>query len=584
MNLPLNTYRIQFNKDFTFKDLREIIPYLANLGIDCIYASPVFKAVPGSNHGYDITDPHHINPEIGGYSELINLKNELSKKNIKWIQDIVPNHMAYHPENFWLMDVLEKKKESEYYNFFDINWHHPYYKNKLMAPILAEPLEDAISSNKIKLKLTDEGINICYYDHIFPASINSYKFILEAANYLKRKVLSIINRDDEIQENLNRFSQNIKLLKEFLELQNFQLVHWQETDQTINYRRFFTINGLICLKMEEEHVFNHYHKFIFRQIRDGIFDGLRIDHIDGLLDPTNYLTRLRKAIGKGTPVFVEKILEPQETLSCNWQVQGTTGYDFLAHVNRLLTDNSKAGQLQKVYFNFTNANDEYENIVFENKLNFLKKYMGGELNNLYYLQKEIMPEADKETLAIMLAAMPVYRLYPTQKGITEPDKNILDQSAKKAKQYAGNEKVDRISNLLKNGDGDQWLYFMQRFMQLSGPLAAKGIEDTTFYQYNSLISHNEVGNNPEFYDYSPETFTDYLKERNKNFKNTINATSTHDTKRGEDARMRINVISEQPEMWEKHVNNFKDLNKKFKNNSIPDDNDEYFLYQTIIGS
>jgi (1->4)-alpha-D-glucan 1-alpha-D-glucosylmutase len=584
MNIPLNTYRIQFNEKFTFKDLQNIIPYLVKTGIDCIYASPVFKAVPGSSNGYDITDPHQINPEVGTYSELTQIKEELNRHNIKWIQDIVPNHMAFHPDNFWLMDVLEKKRESEYYNFFDIYWHHPYYKNKLMAPFLGEPLDEAIDSNKINLKLTDEGINICYYDYRFPAAITSYKYILEAANYLKRKVLSIINRDEEIQENLDRFSQNKNLLREFLDLQNFQLVYWQEADQTINYRRFFTINGLISLKMEEEYVFNYYHKFIFRLIKDEIIDGLRIDHIDGLSDPINYLTRLRKAIGKDVPVIVEKILESYEELPANRQVQGTTGYDFLTNVNRLLTDNSQIEKLKNIYHTFIKSGDEYENIAFENKLNFLKSHMGGELHNLHLLLKEILPDANKEALASLLAAMPVYRLYPSQKGLTAYELSIIDKAAEQAKKYAGSAYVDDTIKLMKDADGDQWLYFMQRFQQLSGPLAAKGIEDTTFYQYNVLISHNEVGDNPVEDDYSMDSFSEFILTRNKFFQHPVNTTSTHDTKRGEDARMRINVISEQPELWQRNVFKYKELNRNLKVNSVPDDNDEYFLYQSIIGS
>ena len=584
MNLPLNTYRIQFNKDFTFKDLKDIIPYLKKLGVDCIYASPIFKAVPGSTHGYDITDPHQINPEIGIYSELRNIKDELRQNNIKWVQDIVPNHMAFHPENFWLMDILEKKKESEFYNFFDIYWNHPNYKGKLMVPILGEPLDVAIENNKIKLSLKDEGIHIDYYDQSFPAAITSYKYILDAASVYKKRVLSIINRDEEIQENLNQFIENKKMLREFLDLQNFQLVPWQETDHSINYRRFFTINGLISLKMEEEYVFNHYHKFIFKCIKEEIFDGLRIDHIDGLLDPTSYLKRLRTAIGKNIPIYVEKILEPDEMLPHHWVCEGTTGYDFLANVNRLLTQSNGANTLGEIYSENISTQEDYKNIVFINKKKFLTQYMEGELNNVYLMLKELFPGYDKVTLSVLLAGMPVYRIYPDEKGLSPADKKILFHAAENANYYNGDNNALNLAKELSEGNGDQWLYFMQRFQQLSGPLAAKGIEDTTFYHYNSFISHNEVGDNPDFSDYGKTSFTTYIQVRNINNKYSINATSTHDTKRGEDARMRINVLREIPEQWKEFVLKLFSYVKELNIKAIPDVNDQYFLYQTLLGS
>ena len=584
MNFPVNTYRIQFNKKFTFQNLKERIPYLRYLGVDCIYASPIFKAVHGSNHGYDITDPHTINPEIGTHSQLRSLKEELRQNNIKWIQDIVPNHMAFHPSNFWLMDVLEKKKESGYYNFFDINWHHPFYKGKLMAPFLGETLDDAIANDKIKLTLEDEGIHINYYDHNFPASITSYKFILDAANTYKKRVLSIINRDEEIQDNLDRFCENKKLLHEFLEQQNFQLVHWRETNKTINYRRFFTINGLICLKMEDESVFNHYHKFIYSLIKEEIIDGLRIDHIDGLLDPTTYLKRLRTALGKNIPVYVEKILEPDETLPEQWQSSGTTGYDFLSHVNRLLTQSCGIHALKECYNKIFPTKDTLVDIIIRNKLNFLETYMGGELNNLHMMLKEINPEIKIDALALMLAGMPVYRIYPTEKGLTEYDKNILKVAAGNAQQFKPDTDIENLLLFLCNGEGEQWLFFMQRFQQLSGPLAAKGIEDTTFYQYNLLISHNEVGDNPDLENYSKKSFTKYINLKKRPHPHALNATSTHDTKRGEDARMRINVLSEIPGKWDELVKKLNIQTSKYKINQKPDVNDEYFLYQTLIGS
>ena len=270
---PISTYRIQFNKDFTFSDFEKIIPYLHELGIRTIYASPIFEATPGSMHGYDGTDPNKINPEIGSEKQLINISQTLREKNIYWLQDIVPNHLSYHENNKWMMDVLEKGPESEYSPFFDIDWNHPDYPGRIMVPFPGSSLE--------------------------------------------------------------------QILKEKIPGQkHYILCPWQETDKRINYRRFFLVNGLICTNIQDDKVFEKYHSLIKKLSDTGIFQGLRVDHVDGLYDPDKYLNDLRKLAGPNSYIVVEKILEPGENMPDNWPVQGNSGYDFLGMVNNLFTNRS----------------------------------------------------------------------------------------------------------------------------------------------------------------------------------------------------------------------------------------------------
>ena len=311
---PISTYRIQFHKGFIFSDFEKIIPYIAQLGIKTIYASPIFEAMPGSMHGYDVTNPLNINPEIGTLSQFRSISTELKKLGIGWIQDIVPNHMAFHPNNKWLMDVLENGPDSQYANFFDILWDSPVYDGKLMVPFLGKPLEEVISTGELKVVCADKPV-LDYFGQHYPLSKSSYGSKKDTTSWIKQ------------------VNSNPQLLKELLEKQHYRLCYWQETDNQINFRRFFTVNSLICLNMQDKKVFDQYHQLIKQLIDDGLFQGLRVDHIDGLYDPKTYLERLRGLAGKDTYIIVEKILEHGEEFPVSWPVQGNTGYDFLSSIN-----------------------------------------------------------------------------------------------------------------------------------------------------------------------------------------------------------------------------------------------------------
>ena len=313
---PAATYRIQFHKQFNFDAFEKTIPYLQKLGISSIYASPIFAAVPDSMHGYDGINPYCINPEIGTEEQLRTISKQLKEAGIGWIQDIVPNHMAFDPRNTLLADVLRKGQQSEFADFFDIDWVSKIYNGRLMAPFLGTTLEEAIEKDELKINENADGYYLQYYESKYPLNESSVRLLKE--NHL-----------------------NKELILKIAESQHYRLCHWQETDKQINYRRFFTINGLICLNIHKDKVFSFYHRKIKELIDDKIFDGLRIDHIDGLYDPTKYLNDLRAMVGAETYIIVEKILERHESLPEHWPVQGTSGYDYLAISNNLFT-NKKA--------------------------------------------------------------------------------------------------------------------------------------------------------------------------------------------------------------------------------------------------
>jgi maltooligosyltrehalose synthase len=494
---PVSTYRIQFNKNFTFSDFEKIIPYLEKLGVKTIYASPIFTATPGSTHGYDGTDPNAINPEIGTEEQLRKISGELKKRNMFWLQDIVPNHLAYHENNNWLMDVLEKGKSSSFASYFDILWDHPDFDGKLMVPFPGSSLE----------------------------------------NELKRK---------------------------FPGAENYILVPWQDTDRRINYRRFFLVNGLICTNIQDKKVFDHYHTLIKKLSDEKVFDGLRVDHVDGLYDPGKYLQDLRGIAGDDSYIVVEKILEPGENMPSNWPVQGNSGYDFLGMVNNLFTNRDAEHAMTAFYEDITGDRTPVEKQIKEKKAYILHNHMCGELDNLTRLYKEsgladdITSDAEiKDQIADYLISCPIYRYYGDDVPLMEQDKG-------------------------KTGDGIKKFY--NRCMQFTGPLMAKGVEDTLMYTYNRFAGHNEVGDSAEFFGYSTQDFHTMMIYRQQHWPLSLNGSSTHDTKRGEDVRARLNTLTCFHEEWVQLVKQWMDENKDLKISGAPDNNDEYFIYQTIIGS
>jgi malto-oligosyltrehalose synthase/4-alpha-glucanotransferase len=631
---PVATYRIQFHKEFSFNEFEKIIEYLQKLGITTVYASPVFASASGSMHGYDVLDPHSINPEIGTEEQFEKIAGQLKQNGIGWLQDIVPNHMAFSSSNKWLMDVLEKGKHSQYATFFDVLWDSKLYNGKLMIPFLGSTLEETIEKGELKLLMNENGIYLTYYDNQYPLHPNSYSTIfhhkkrlsgdikhilghisdlenLGDAKEYSQKWIEIKNRllkDETINKSLHSSIEAIKndkeLLTQIVNEQVYQLCYWQETDYQINFRRFFTINGLICLNIQDEAVFRHYHQLIQHFLEEGVYNGLRVDHIDGLYDPSQYLDRLRELAGDEAYIVVEKILELGESLPYQWNIEGNTGYDFLALVNNVFTNKKNEAAFTKFYRQVINDKKSIHQHLHDKKSDILYDYMEGELENLYQLflqlkltdrkyQSSVHPDDLKNGIAEFLIQCPVYRYYSNSFPLDEPESSQVRDILNRMRKSGG---ADEIAiSILENtflhkpheGNEDynnRVVKFYQRCMQFSGPLMAKGAEDTLMYTFNRFIGHNEVGDSPESFGISVDDFHNAMIERQENWPLSLNATATHDTKRGEDVRARLNVLSDIPEEWFNLVQQWRQLSQSYKQNNFPDANDEYLIYQSLVGN
>ncbi|MCK5511164.1 MAG: malto-oligosyltrehalose synthase [Thermodesulfovibrionia bacterium] len=661
MKIPVATYRLQFNPDYGFQKAHAIIPYLSELGISDIYASPVFKAKKGSSHGYDVVALNQLNTELGTDKDFDELIGALKNAGMGWIQDFVPNHMAFDGENHMLMDILENGSHSEYYGFFDIEWEHSYesIRGRLLAPFLGRPYGESMEDGEITVRYDNEGFSINYYELRLPLKIESYVNIIthrlttlkkslgedhpdfikllgilyslknlttsreeifaryNQIRFIKKILWELYNKNHDVKnffnENLRIFNgekgnpESFNMLDSLLSEQLFKLSFWKVASEEINYRRFFNINNLISLRMEDEHVFNHAHSLILSLLKDGKCNGLRIDHIDGLYDPTGYLKRLRERAGD-TYIVVEKILGLKETLPSFWQVQGTTGYDFLNYVNRIFCDVRNGRKFNKIYYNFTGFKISYETLIYKKKKLIIEKDMTGDVDNLAHLLKKISSRdrngSDitlyglKRAIIEILALFPVYRTYVSQDVSGVSARSHIRKAVKKARDknpqlFHELNFIERFLQLqfrkyLSDETKRDWVFFFMRFQQVTAPLMAKGFEDTTLYVYNRLMSLNEVGGSPDTFGMPVEGFHSFNEKRAVTWPHSMNTTSTHDTKRGEDVRARINVLSEIPQQWEANLKKWNKLNQKkkkmLKGKLVPDRNDEYMLYQTLLGA
>ena len=635
--IPDATYRIQLTPEFTLRHLREHLDYLRELGISTIYAAPFFKARTGSTHRYDVAEAHRIGPDLGTLEEFDDIAKYLRKHGMGWLQDIVPNHMVFHPENVWLMDVLEKGRRSEFSRFFDINWEHPDLDGRLMVPFLGEPLEKVIDQKQLEFVFDRNGFRFKYFDSLYPASLTVYGRVLQQVlqkigtgedrevlqeiiasmekvlhapsidalewERMRSEMIGSFDQRPVFRNALDATLAEINGSPEKLDAlqsdQYYRLCWWKETEERINYRRFFTINELICLRMGKRKVFDKYHQFIKVLCEQDLVQGLRIDHIDGLYGPTTYLQRLRELAGPDRYLVVEKILEGHESLPENWPVQGNSGYDFLAWVSNLYTDPQGEKKLTRLYRKFVpQAPLDYEALVFEKKSFILRDQMAGELENLLRVLKkrellngDVPIEQWREALAVMLASFPVYRIYVDRFPLDELSQRVLDETFDRALRYAPQHEVelDHLRSLFERDPNDteqrieQKLFFLKRSQQFTGPLAAKGVEDTAFYNYNRLLALNEVGNSPELFHLKRRDFHELMQYKLRTYPHSINATATHDTKRGEGSRMRLQVLSEMPEEWEDHVMQWTDIIRKTTPKDIPTPNDLYFMLQTLVG-
>lgn len=619
MNIPASTYRVQLHKDFNFRHLEGVLDYIQALGITTIYAAPILRATPGSMHGYDITDPHVINPEIGTLEEFRSLVKKVQERKMSWIQDIVPNHMAFHTDNFRLMDVLERGKESEFANYFDIIWDHHSEKlrGKVQVPFLGKPLDECIDEGEVKLGFSEAGITVDYLQTSYPASATVYSSLgmdlrfPNASNLgyddwqrIKKEWLKKTSGSNDhltkILESLDQINADKEKLRELLAKQFYILCYWKESEREIGYRRFFTVNELICLRMEDQKVFDGYHTFLYSLYKEGLIQGLRVDHIDGLRDPATYLQRLRELFGKDCYIIAEKILEAKEQMPKSWPLEGTSGYEFLSFASQLMTNRAGAKKLLSFYKELVPQLPPYRDLVKKNKRMILEKYMAGEWENLAVLFNKLGLSAHydsakiKEALAALMIALPVYRIYPGELPVQDEELQIVNEAFGKALTESPMLKTELnylhslFTNVEHGKDSSNVLNFIQRLMQFTGPLTAKGVEDTTFYVYNPLISHDEVGDAPSSLGISITDFHRKMQLRQSSAPYSLNATATHDTKRGEDSRLRLNALCDFPEQWIDLVTQWMKVNQKFHKRTAkgilaPTPNDEYYIYQSILG-
>jgi len=580
----VSTYRIQFHKGFTFKDAAEIISYLHDLGITHLYASPYLKAVAGSMHGYDVIDHSQLNPEIGTADDYQQLVNSLAEHGMSQILDTVPNHMGVETnDNPWWNDVLTHGRPAIHANYFDIDWQglgtRKNLAGKVLMPVLGETLAEAIDGGLLKLKSEGGDTFVVYRGgRRFPVD--------------PRTVGDVP-------------------LESLLEKQNYRLIYWRAGADEINYRRFFDISGLAALQMQRPEVFEEVHRFTFSLIKKGWVDGLRVDHPDGLLDPKAYFDHLQEKYatecpnqsGAGKPLFVsvEKILNGDETLPEDWAVSGTSGYDFLYAVNDLFVDSANESAMTEIYKGFAGDGTSYADWVYREKRLVLQTSMYSEMetlvNRLDALAQQERSSHDftrrqlHEALGEIIACFCVYRSYVSARGVSESDIEVVEQSVRAAAgRNAGistrvlkfiQDSILQRYPVMPEVRGKQ-LDFAQRFQQLTSPVNAKGIEDSTFYIYNRLISQNEVGCDPGRFGRDSDAIHRYMAHRQMHWPLSLSALSTHDTKRSEDVRARINVLSEIPEEWEKRLDCWKQMNANIARAVHP--NDQYLLYQTLIGA
>ncbi len=666
---PVSTYRLQLNNRFRFADARDLASYLAELGVTECYSSPHFKANPGSQHGYNIGDHGELNPELGTEADYDAFCGALRAHDLGHIVDIVPNHMAADPRsNPWWRDVLENGPSSPFGDFFDIDWDpvKPELKGKVLLPALGDQYGCVLERGELQLCFEHGALHLRYFDMDLPInprqaplvlgqhlerleqeipddpSLREYLSIMTALQnlppYTERDASLVAERQREKEVARERLARLVEVspairrhvdatvseangvagdptsfdrLHDLLENQVYRLAYWRTASDEINYRRFFDINELVGLRMELPGVFDAAHVLLKRLIHEGKITGVRVDHPDGLFDPTGYFERLQSLSSVPLYVVAEKILAPGEVLDQNWQVEGTTGYGFLNAVSGLFVDPRHVKTLRRVYTRLTGRTEPFEEVAYRSRLTIMRTAMASELNVLAHALNRLS-EGDRcsrdftlascrNVLREVAACFPVYRTYVTSRGATDFDRDVIASALAEARRrnpLMENSIFDFLRDILlptygPEGPGDdsaahERLRFAMKMQQFTSPVQAKGIEDTAFYRYLALISANDVGGHPSRPAVTPEEFHAANHHRLATWPLELLATTTHDTKRGEDARSRINVLSEIPDEWRKAVSEWMRVNNRNRTTIhgawAPDRNDEYLFYQALLGA
>ena len=685
-----STYRLQFNKDFTFRQAEQLIPYLAGLGISHIYASPYLKARAGSSHGYDITDYNALNPEIGDEADLDALVAALHRHDMGQVLDFVPNHMGVgKADNEWWLDVLEWRQASPYAEYFDIDWTAAKedLRGKVLLPFLGDHYGQVLQNGELQLVFDAEhgSFYVRYHEHAFPIRPAHYAEIiaptvarLQAADDSRTQALETLGtiaatsltlrisrvaleRRRAVREKGIAFKRELAAtaaaqpevraiieeavkdingtpgeprsfvpLHRLLERQAYRLAFWRVAADEINYRRFFDVNDLAGMRMENPALFEVAHRLVLRLAREGKLDGLRVDHVDGMLDPAQYCRRLashfaaiaRDEAGEAAQdateeelrerfyIVVEKILARHESLRREWPIDGTTGYETLNLINGLFIQPEAEVAITGIYARFIEQTLDFDRVLYACKKHVMEHVLTSELQVLAnmldkisesnWLTRDFTQRGLRAALEEVAACFPVYRTYVDDKQVTADDRRDIDWAVSQARKTSGN-KEDTVFDFIhgalttdlvrkrQSGYGRRAIIrFAMKFQQYTGPVMAKSLEDTSFYRFNRLLSLNEVGSDPRRFGITPSAFHHLMQERARHWPRAMTATATHDTKRGEDSRARLNVLTEMPEEWELRLGRWVTFNRRFKTlhdgEWFPSANDEYLLYQMILGS
>lgn len=640
---PSSTYRLQLHPGFGFADVAAIADYLAALGVTHLYASPYLQAAPGSSHGYDVVDHRHVNEELGGATAHLEMCHRLGEAGLGQVLDIVPNHMAIGPSNAWWWDVLENGPASHYASYFDVDWDPPeaHLRNLVLVPVLGDHYGRVLESGELVLTRDGARFEVCYHEHRYPIAPRSLDAILAPAaertqdddlaflsdafrslplaasgdpadarrrhrdkEVLKRLLAHHLDDDriagavDEVIAELNRDPDRLDAL---LERQNYRLARWQLGTHQLDYRRFFDVTGLIGLRTEDERVFRDTHDLIIGWLRTGLIDGARIDHIDGLRDPTGYLDRLVAVANDGW-IVVEKILEGTEQLP-DWPIAGTTGYEIANRVTGVLVDPDGEGPLTELYRELTGAEVDWSVVRRGAKRDVLDRVLAADVARVANLflavcehhrrHRDYSRQELAAVLTEVLVALPVYRTYVRRRPDGSPqlsiaDRTVIDETIATVAADTpdiDHELLELLGQILRlEIDGDEVTDLCVAFQQLSGPTMAKGVEDTAFYRYHRFVALNEVGGDPGQFGTSLAELHHANELHAKRWPTTMLSTSTHDTKRSEDVRARLAVLSEMPEAWAATVRRWMAHNEAHRTDGLPDRAAEYLLYQTLVGA
>ena len=687
--IPASTYRLQLHAGMNLKNALELVDYLKQLGITDVYTSPLSEAQPGSVHGYDIINHRHLNPEIGSEEQLAEFARRLDERGMEMVVDIVPNHMSIaNSRNRWWQDVLENGPGSLHADFFDIDWNPPKgdLANKVLLPVLGDQYGKVLENGEISIISENGDFSACYGENRFPLAPRSFTWILEPAlqvltekvgdsapevlelesiikalehlppltetdrtkirerrretQVIKRRIAALRRESAQgraaIAASLGKLNgvkgdpASFDRLEGLLADQAYRLSFWKVASDEINYRRFFDVNDLAAIRVEEREVFTAVNELIFHFVGQGWVTGLRVDHVDGLLDPEQYLRRLQSGCasaltGRPPPraardgeetkrpfyVVVEKILGENETLRRDWAAHGTTGYDFLNIVGSLLVARENRARFHDLYRRFIGESLDFSDVVYESKKLVIRTAMAGEwavlarrldhISEQHRWSRDFTLNSLADALGEVIACFPVYRSYvrPQSGAVSKEDRQHIVAAITRAKMRnptISSSIFDFIASVLLLKHPERITHaqraerreFVLRFQQLTAPVMAKGFEDTALYRYYPLASLNEVGGDPDGFGVSVEEFHQWNQRMLQNWPGSLSATSTHDTKRSEDVRVRLSALSEIPDEWEKAIGRWYLMNRparlKVDEREVPDANEEYLLYQTLVGT